>query len=228
MRRASLLLALLLATPAPGQSVKLPPEIKVKAGRLAAITVEWSGDDVAWTAAPQLDVFREYDPDPKIVRLRVIGYENGTFPLTAVVCKDKKLSPFALCNVVVGEAPPVPPGPVPPVPPEPDALAKALADAYAQDAGADKATQKAKLAELFRQLAGAEVRDGQYQTAEQLRARLSIVARSLVGDALPKLRLACWSEVIKVLPAENTPLDGKRDEVAALFLKLSDALKAVR
>lgn len=105
-----------------GQEVKLPAEVKVPVGRLAAVTVDWSGDDVKWDAPADLDCFREYDPDGKRVRLRLIGYAPGKYRLTAVAAKGGRLSDFAVCIITIGEpVPPVPPGPVPPgpTPPEP-------------------------------------------------------------------------------------------------------------
>jgi len=112
-------LLLLFAAPAWGQKVTLPPEVKVQPGRLAAVTVEWEGDDLKYVTPPELDVFREFDPDVKKVRLRLIGYAAGKYTIVAVAAKSDplvankaRLSEFATCIVVVGTpAPPVPPDP---------------------------------------------------------------------------------------------------------------------
>ena len=105
---------------AAGQTVKLPTEVKVAPGRLAAILVEWDGDDLRWDVPPELDCFREYDPDPKRVRLRLVGYAPGKYRLLAVSCKAGKLSEFVSCAILVGDAPPpTPPGPQPPGPTPP-------------------------------------------------------------------------------------------------------------
>lgn len=123
MRRkltATVFALFLLACSCLAQSVKLPPEVKVDKGRLAAVKIEWDGDDVKWIAPPELDVFREYDPDPKVVRLRLIGNKNGKFPLHALAAKGGKLSDPATCYIIVGDVPPDPgPGPKPPDPPVP-------------------------------------------------------------------------------------------------------------
>jgi len=111
-------LSSLLALAAFGQKVTLPPKIEVKPGRIASITVEWDGDDIRYTSSEDLDVFREYDPDPKKVRLRVIGYQTGKYRLVAIASKGGKLSDFATCVVQVGDAPPPVP-PTPPTPPDP-------------------------------------------------------------------------------------------------------------
>lgn len=119
MKKTVLLLCICISTltassTAWSQSVKLPETVKVPAGRLAAIKVEWEGSDCRWAVPSALDVFREYDPDPKVIRLRVIGYEDGEHRIIAVACKDGKLSEFATCVVMVGKAPkPEPPGPKP-------------------------------------------------------------------------------------------------------------------
>ncbi len=128
----------------------------------------------------------------------------------------------------VGPMPP-PPGPEPPKPPAPeDTLLQALQAAYRADTGTDKQANKARLAELFRQMAAGDVRNPTYATAEQLRQRLSAVATTLMQDALKQTRLACWRELVKVLPSETTSLDGKRDAVAAMFLLLAQTLEKVQ
>jgi hypothetical protein len=110
---------LLLAGSAAGQKVTLPAEVQTEAGRLAAVKVEYDGDDVRWVVPPELDAFREYDPDPKVIRLRVQGFKEGAHRIIAVTCKGGKLSDFAVCVVKVGKQPDPGPGPKPPDPPVP-------------------------------------------------------------------------------------------------------------
>jgi hypothetical protein len=107
------IVALLLAASAAAQSVKLPDAVTVAPGRLAAVAVEYDGDDVRWRVSSDLDVFREYDPDPRKIRLRVIGYAPGRYELSAVACKGGKLSDFAACVITVGSPAPPPPPPPP-------------------------------------------------------------------------------------------------------------------
>src|SRR5262245_35161192 len=111
----SFTVALLLTASAPAQSVKLPDSVAVTPGRLAAVTVEYDGNDVRWRVSSDLDVFREYDPDPRRIRLRLIGYAPGRYELSAIACKGGKLSDFAVCIITVG----VPTPPPPPPPPSP-------------------------------------------------------------------------------------------------------------
>jgi hypothetical protein len=125
MRRFLIAIWLALASSvALAQEVTLPQTVIVSAGRLAAIEITYDGDDFQYYVAPELDAFREYTTDSKTVKLRVIGYTNGTFPVTAVAAKavngKGKLSPVKTCLVHVGGTPPVPPGPGPsPIPPGP-------------------------------------------------------------------------------------------------------------
>jgi hypothetical protein len=115
----SVVLVLLLSPAAWGQGVQFKPaEAKVPAGRLASVEIEFDGEDVQFAAPPELDAFREYDPDPKKVKLRLLGQEPGTYRILAVTTKGKKLSPFATFVFVVEGAKPKP-GPVPPPVPDP-------------------------------------------------------------------------------------------------------------
>jgi hypothetical protein len=128
-----LVAALLLLAPAAsalGQSVKMPAEVQVQPGRLASVQIQYDGDDFAYDVIGDgIDAFREYDPDPHVVRLRLIVYQPGVCHVYAAASKaaDKgsKVA-TARCKVVVGEpVPPGPgpgPGPNPPVPPVPGGL----------------------------------------------------------------------------------------------------------
>jgi hypothetical protein len=108
-----------------GASLTLPDRVEVRKGRLASIKIDWDGVDIKWITPPQLDVFREYHPDPKIVRLRMIGYEDGSYRMSVLVSSaDGKMSDPQHCTIVVGKPSPGPgPGPNPPdpnPPPDPD------------------------------------------------------------------------------------------------------------
>ena len=103
-----------------GQEVKMPQTVQVAVGRLAAIPMTYDGSDFKYAVSPELDAFREYTTDPKEVRLRVLAYKPGMYTVTAVTCKDDKLSELTVCLVVVGSVVPEPTEPVPPVnPPQP-------------------------------------------------------------------------------------------------------------
>lgn len=110
-----------LAGLARAQDLKLPTELQVSRGRLAQVVIESKGAETSWTIIPpKLDAFREYDPDPKTIKLRVLAYTDGEFYLVASTAVGNKVTQ-AVCRVVVGTPPvPVPPGPDPgPSPPDP-------------------------------------------------------------------------------------------------------------
>lgn len=127
MSRLSLALCLLLtwAGLSQAQTAEMPAEVKVAVGRMATINVKWDGDDFQYIPFGDMDCFREYDPDPKVVILRLIGYTAGRYEIAAVVCKGSKMAKPVKCIVIVGNppTPPIPPPPVdpvdPPVPPPP-------------------------------------------------------------------------------------------------------------
>lgn len=231
MRRAALLLLLLPAT-LRAQSVKLPAEVKIAPGRLAAVKVEWDGDDVRWDVPEGLDCFREYDPDPRVVRLRMIGYTPGRYRLLAVAGKGGKLSEFGACVVVVGDAPPPGPGPLPPGPgPTPDdPLYGKLQAAYAADASATKADDARKLAALYRQ--GAEIAGrADVTTWGHLFTVMADAARTLgVSDKLGAVQSALAAELSAKLPTERAKaLDAPGRELAAVqFRRVATLLDALR
>lgn len=126
--RASILSLLLLALPAAAQ-VKGPTEVSVAVGRLAAVPLTVDGDESDYQIlGTEVDAFREYTPDPKQIRLRVIGYTPGTAFVVVASQKGGKLQPLHTVKVTVTGVvppPPAPPGPTPPppgpTPPPPDA-----------------------------------------------------------------------------------------------------------
>lgn len=114
---ASLFGVLVLAGAVAGQ-VKGPPEVNVPVGRLASVPLQIDADESDYVIlGTDVDAFREYDPDPKKLRLRLIGYAPGTSFVVVATQRAGKLQPLFQVRVVVTGANPVPP--VPPVPPGP-------------------------------------------------------------------------------------------------------------
>lgn len=107
------------AAPAFGQTVTMPKEVSAPVGRLATVVVESDGADTKYFTDGDLDLFREYDADPKVIRLRVIGYAAGKYTLRAITCRDNRLSDPAVCTVVIGK--PADPPPVIDPPKDPPA-----------------------------------------------------------------------------------------------------------
>lgn len=106
-------LPLILALPlmftqfASGQTITMPAEVKVPVGRLAAVPIQYDGDEIKFIAPTDMDVFREYDPDPKSLRLRLLAYTAGKYRVVVGVCKDKKLI-LQECVIIVGDSKPPP------------------------------------------------------------------------------------------------------------------------
>lgn len=130
MKRLLALLLLVLPCVASAQTVTMPQSVPVSVGRLAAVEMTYDGTDFKYIVPPELDAFREFTNDPKVVRLRVIAYQQGMFRIVAVACKGEKLSDFGSTLVIVGQGPgptpipgpgptPEPPGPTPPIPTPP-------------------------------------------------------------------------------------------------------------
>jgi hypothetical protein len=100
------------AMPAP-PTVTVPSSVKVAVGRMASVPITSTGKDTRWVADTDLDVFREFDPNPAVIRLRLIAYKEGTFRMLAWTCAGDVLSEPAVCTITVGESPGPGPGPGP-------------------------------------------------------------------------------------------------------------------
>ncbi len=116
MRLAPLALFLFSAS-ALAQGVKGPTEVNVPIGRLAAIPLTVDADESEYVVlGDSMDAMREYDSDPKKLRLRVIGYAPGVSYVVVTSQKGGKLHAPFVVKVTVGNPGPAP---VPPVPPGP-------------------------------------------------------------------------------------------------------------
>ena len=225
---ADVFLLLSLTSTVYGQSVKLPETVKVEVGRLASVKIEYDGDEVKWTVAPQLDSFREYDPDAKVVRLRLIGYVRGSYEVKAVTCKDKKLSDFAVCVIVIGDGPTPPIPPVPP-PTPPDQLTSLISEALRFETDADKVQLKNSLAALYRQGA-VTANDLRILTWGQLFTTMQqdATARQVRGKLL-KVQTVIAAHLNENLPNDpNRSLAAERAKAAEVFLKVAVALEAAK
>lgn len=216
-------IALALAGECQAQRVSLPPELKIEPGRMGAIKVEWEGDDVKWVASPSVDVFREFDPDSKIVRLRIIGYERGTAEVLAVACKGGKLSDIAVCRIVVGATPVPPPGPTPDEP-----LAKAIREAFALETGTDRLRQARTLGSIYR--AGAETAKLERVTTWLQLFEIMRDAAAIEGlaDKLPKVRAAIAAHLSALLPVDPAAPLTDRAVASRAFLAVALALEALK
>ena len=118
MRRLSVALVLFLAASARGQTITLPAEVKGEPGAFLSVPATTDGKVVRWVAMDAgLNLFPvELLKDSKTAV--VIG-AKGRYRLLAYTAVGDVPSSPAICTVIIGEAPPVPPGPTPPDPKPP-------------------------------------------------------------------------------------------------------------
>jgi len=152
----SLIAILLLQGISFGQTISIEDKVEVKNGRMASVTIKSDGKATNYVALPNdnLDIFREYDPDPTVIKLRLLSYTNGTYYIVANTTLNDKITTKTCVVQVGGPAPvPVPPDIKPiPVPPGPDAqLLKNLKAVYAADSSSDKETELEALIALYEQ-----------------------------------------------------------------------------
>lgn len=223
----SLILSVIVATFSFGQTVTLPAKVEVEPGRLAAVKVQWDGDDIRWIVSPELDVFREYDPNPEVIRLRVQGFTEGKFKIIAITCKDKKLSEFAACEVIVGK-----PGPEPgPNPGPADPLLSVLQQAYKSDTGdaATKSKNKDALRAVYKQASELDLTT--VKTAAELFTVLRNASKGLLADdALFATRTAITGPLKEILPTNpNAELtQDHRANAKSLFIRLTKVLESLK
>lgn len=119
MKRVFLLLLLVLAMPAWGQTVTLPAEVKAEPGTFAVVVAQTDCATLQWV---NLDPGLSLIPPALLKDSRsavVMAGRAGRYRLLAYGAKDNAASPPAVVVVVVGEAPPTPPVPPDPTPPSP-------------------------------------------------------------------------------------------------------------
>jgi hypothetical protein len=233
MKKVTMLLVLLFAAPARGQEVDLPAKIEAKANRLTPIEIKNPPVKIAWQVVPQtdIDIFREYDPDSKSIKLRFLAYREGTYHL--IVATSNGSLKLKTCVIVVG-APPPEPGPDPPKPPDPPApvdafTAKVLA-AWAKEPAGDR-HKITKYAAHYAEASKA-MKDKRFQTTGDVWRTLSAARAKLMEDSPKYKYLAQLSNVIgeelnvKMAYTDTTVLnDELRDYMAAELLRISKALE---
>lgn len=109
-----------------GQSVKLPTEVKGEPGAWIVVVPEnKEGGDVKWRVGAGLTrvPIEQLFPGQKPAGIVVQAFAKGRYEVMAWNAKGDVASELAVCTVVIGGVPPVPPDPgptpVPPVPPVP-------------------------------------------------------------------------------------------------------------
>jgi hypothetical protein len=122
-RYISAVLSLLLLGSVFAADLKLPTKVKGEVGDYIEVSATTDGKEVRWYAI---------DPDLKLFPTRLLkdtktavvsSRKAGTYRLLAYTADDKGPSEPSVCEVQVGDAPPIPPTPTPtppPIPPAPD------------------------------------------------------------------------------------------------------------
>lgn len=117
-RAAFLVLAVASTAIAQRPQVKGPAEVNIPIGRLARVPLELEGDEFRYAfLGDDSDAFREYDPDPKRVVLRIVGYTPRVVYVVAYARKGETLGDPFVVKVTIGN--PGPPEPIPPPVPPP-------------------------------------------------------------------------------------------------------------
>jgi hypothetical protein len=212
----------------------LPKEVRGQPGAwIVVVPEDKDGGDVKWHTSPGLVrvPIDKLFPDQKAAGVVVQG-ATGRHEVWAWCAKGDKASELAVCTVVIGDAPPVPPGPGPgPTPPTPDdPLTKALQAAYAAEADPKKDEHRKALAGLYR--AGAEfaARDDVTTWGRLLSAMREAATATGLDGKVPLLRVAVRDHGLSGLPSEaQRPLDAAGRKLAAeTFLKVAVALEGVK
>lgn len=130
-----------------GQSIIIEDKIVTKAGRMASVTIKSDGKATAYTVVPieGVDIFREYDPDASVIKLRLLSYANGTYYIIASTTLNDKIA-TKICMVQVD--------PIIPDPKKPDInsqLIKNLKAVYAADSSINKSLELKGLTALYEQ-----------------------------------------------------------------------------
>lgn len=226
--RWSILSLLTLVAPALAQ-VKGPTEVDIPVGRLKEIPLVVEGDESEYKAlGKDIDVLREYDPDPKKIKLRAIGYAQGTAYIVIASVKDGKLQPIHTITVNIGGG-----GPIPPVPPQPnDPLVAKLQAAFDKDAGSkdDKAKWKNALRGFYQAMTD-HVRDKGVATIGDLLADYRAAIPALLPDgSVMELRKVCGLEVASLAGDDATKAINSelRQSFVTLFDRLAKALDQVK
>ena len=228
----SLIAILLLVPTAFGQTISVEDKVEVKNGRMASVTIKSDGKATNYVAVPHenLDIFREYDPDPTVIKLRLLSYTNGTYYIVASTTLNDKIT-TKTCIVQVGPATPGP-NPVPP-PPLPDAqLIKNMKAVYAADSSSEKETELEALIALYEQGSTFVKTRQDLKTYGQVWTAFSEVAKTLgCSKKLIAVQQLIQNEMtlagIPITPADGSTLVNK-DQLVPQLQRVANLLKQVK
>jgi len=203
----------------------LPKEVTGAPGSFISVPAKTDCPQVRWYSPDHgLNVFPVHllrDSKTAVVTAQ----QPGRYRLLAVVAHESEPSTFAVCTVVVGDAPgpgPTPPGPNPPTPPTDLLLAK-LQKAYDGISDADKPKHAEALQGLYSECAKIAM-DAKIKTAGDLyKVMSSASARLLPRDALRPLREVVQKELDQTFPtdAETKLTERHRQEIQGTLSHLA-------
>lgn len=186
-----------------GAPPALPKELAVPAGRLIPISIPTNGKDCKWViAGAAVDGFREYDPSPDLIRLRLLRTSKGLAYLIVVNSTEKGITDPVVIPLKESDSPEPNPDPEPEPDPTPtDEFQRAMNAAYAQEASPQKAEQLAVLAEFYRQ-AGALADRADLTTWGALYGSMRAAATSLgLTGQLPAVQRVIQAKLQSELPS---------------------------
>jgi hypothetical protein len=229
-RCGALLLVLWAAVPVRAEPPKVPtgPVVAPVGGRPQVVTVEVPkefGMAPAFSPEDCLLFPGESDASGRKVYL-VQPYRPGVY---RAVFWTKGETAYSTLVIDASGAAPTPPGPKPPDPVPPvDPLTKALRDAYATEAAADRGVKVGALARAMRDGAGF-ARDTTLATNAALTAKVSQRTQELVGaGTLPAVRKAIGAHLASAFPTTVFDLTAdRRDQFAAEYAKIAAALEGL-
>lgn len=189
---------LFLAGSVSGQEIE--KSIKVKPCETTPLVIKNVHAKMTWSVVPTggLEIWREYDPDPKVIKLRIEARKDAKPVYWLVLAAANGEVKQQICEIIVDSSPaptppappvpvppvPVPPVPVPPVPippvpvpPLPSTLTYKLQAAYAMEFAHPtvKSGQKYALQGLYEAMAD-HAKDPSLTTAAELMNDLRKVA----------------------------------------------------
>lgn len=227
-RFLSLIVLLTTSSICLGQNVAIEDKVVTQTGRLASVTIKSDGKFTSYVVNPSenLDIFREYDPDPTVIRLRLLSYANGTFYIVAYTTLNDKIA-TKTCIVQVGEATPDPKKPDPP-----DAqLLKNLKAVYAADSSVAKNVELHALTALYDQGAVFVKTRQDLKTYGQVWTAFSDVSKTLgCSKKLIAVQQLIQNEMqlagISMSPADGAlPVD--KDKLIPQLQRIANLLKQV-
>jgi hypothetical protein len=222
----SLLAILLLASPAFGQTLTLPAEVRGQPGSFISIPAKTDGKIVRWVSLDSgLQLFPvELLKDSKTA---VATGPTGSYRLLAYTSVKDSPSEPAICVVIIGVPPP------PPVPPAPvnDPLADAARLAFQMEFAATKLEDAAGFAQVYRHgIALAATAPTLGKLYEGIGGK---VAELKLQGKLPHVQKAINAELSKMLPnpIDNPALtidDASRALINRHFLRAAKAFEGLQ